>query len=709
MSIVYFCKTVRQLLAAFVHSRLYHNHGEKILFINEWLHVRFPDLQHSASELNFNKIVIYNTWDITDCNNADEDRLVGDIVKYYDALIKNNNVDFSQVSDFYLFASLRFSIYLSKKNISFNLMEDAEGVASKFGFVSWTPETDKVDKNKLAKKYGLLDGSSQLIKNTYANTSVNNYHELNSKTIDFSLLNSIKELPPEFISNLIKIFNNGNELHLSSNSVVLLSQNKLNFQYSGSVFWGLICDCFLPSDFFFKAHPGDDNQYPLLEDRSINKNLPSELLQYYGSIDFAGVSSSGLQFSHSKKYILGNEYLEYDPLFTKISLEILAKNGINELKYIGKYKDYFKLQYEKVFSKEYVECKSGFCISESENCTEKEYIQKTSKNSKYNCRFIVLNSSSIIESIYINTSNLQIFDIARIKLARSNLDAYIVPATVESATIAAVVVDLPIEFGNRDFQAFIGRSYRDGRGVPKDLDKAAEWMRKAAKQNLGWAKNELFDILWTINTPESLREMIDIGQAYADMGDGGAMGRIGRAYRYGRGVPKDLMKAANWMRKSREKKVLWADWELFEILYSINTPESIKEAISIAEPLANAGNAELQARMAIAYRDGRGVDKDLIKSAELMRAAYKKGISWAGKELCDILWQIDTPEADAEMISIAMSQAEKGNSEFEARMARAYRDGRGVPRDKEKAIALFRSAESKGIKWVSTELEKMNN
>ena len=44
--------------------------------------------------------------------------------------------------------------------------------------------------------------------------------------------------------------------------------------------------------------------------------------------------------------------------------------------------------------------------------------------------------------------------------------------------------------------AELGRCYRDGKGVGKDLVKAAEWMRKAADQDLGWAKNELFDILW---------------------------------------------------------------------------------------------------------------------------------------------------------------------------------------------------------------------
>ena len=117
-----------------------------------------------------------------------------------------------------------------------------------------------------------------------------------------------------------------------------------------------------------------------------------------------------------------------------------------------------------------------------------------------------------------------------------------------------------------EFMGHLGRAYRDGRGVPRDLDKAAEWMRKAADKNVGWAKNELFDILWKINTPESHKEMISVAKVFAEAGDGGAMGRLGRAYRDGRGVEQDLDKAAEWMRKAADKNVGWAKNELSKIL-----------------------------------------------------------------------------------------------------------------------------------------------
>ena len=49
---------------------------------------------------------------------------------------------------------------------------------------------------------------------------------------------------------------------------------------------------------------------------------------------------------------------------------------------------------------------------------------------------------------------------------------------------------------NEDADAMgrLGRAYRDGKGVGKDLGKAAEWMGKAAGKSVNWEK-ELSDLL----------------------------------------------------------------------------------------------------------------------------------------------------------------------------------------------------------------------
>ncbi|MCB5279965.1 MAG: sel1 repeat family protein, partial [Candidatus Cloacimonetes bacterium] len=183
----------------------------------------------------------------------------------------------------------------------------------------------------------------------------------------------------------------------------------------------------------------------------------------------------------------------------------------------------------------------------------------------------------------------------------------------------------------------LGRAYRDGKGVKRDLDKAAEWMRKAADKNVGWAKNELFDILWRIDTPESMEEMISVATANAEAGEGGAMGRLGRAYRDGKGVKRDLDKAAEWMRKAADKNVGWAKNELFDILWRIDTPESMEEMISVATEFAEKGDGNAMGRLGRAYREGKGVPQDFDTAAEWMRKAADKNLGWAKNELAAIL------------------------------------------------------------------------
>ena len=62
-----------------------------------------------------------------------------------------------------------------------------------------------------------------------------------------------------------------------------------------------------------------------------------------------------------------------------------------------------------------------------------------------------------------------------------------------------------------------------------------------------------------------MEEMISVATEFAEKGDGGAMGRLGRAYRDGKGVPQDMNKAAEWMRKAADKNIRWAKNELFDI------------------------------------------------------------------------------------------------------------------------------------------------
>lgn len=122
---------------------------------------------------------------------------------------------------------------------------------------------------------------------------------------------------------------------------------------------------------------------------------------------------------------------------------------------------------------------------------------------------------------------------------------------------------------NEYFEGYLGRMYRDGRFVTKNLHCAADWMRKGSKKNVSWIANELFDVLWELNTSELDVEMVSLVEASSTAGDGHACGRLARAYRFGRGVSRDEKKAIELYKKAIEKKVSWASKELDDMAKSI--------------------------------------------------------------------------------------------------------------------------------------------
>ena len=56
-----------------------------------------------------------------------------------------------------------------------------------------------------------------------------------------------------------------------------------------------------------------------------------------------------------------------------------------------------------------------------------------------------------------------------------------------------------------------------------------------------------------------------------------------------------------------------------------------------------------------AYREGRGVDKDLNKAIKLTRQSYQGGASDAGNELFRMLWELNTPKYSRELKAITTS------------------------------------------------------
>lgn len=265
------------------------------------------------------------------------------------------------------------------------------------------------------------------------------------------------------------------------------------------------------------------------------------------------------------------------------------------------------------------------------------------------------------------------------------------------------------ESGNSDCQYRMGRAYHYGRGVKKDLIIASEWLRLATNSKHLQSLIELSDVLWEIGTPKSYAEMIDLVKPLAIKENGDCLIRLGKAYRYGKGVEKDLSKARYLTRKAVNKKTRRASLILFDILWEINDDDSDKEMLDLIKPMATKGNSDGQLRLARAYRFGRGVSKDLNEAAYWMKRAYDSGNKFAPAELFDILWEINTPESNEYMINLGNKYVDLKNRGFLFRMGRAYLEGHGVPINQKLGEQYIVQAANKGLKDAQLLLDQMQN
>ena len=255
-----------------------------------------------------------------------------------------------------------------------------------------------------------------------------------------------------------------------------------------------------------------------------------------------------------------------------------------------------------------------------------------------------------------------------------------------------------------EYQIRLSRCYRDGRGIKKDLDKASKLMKDAANQNNDQAKIEYYDILWDINTPESHYLMVEFGQKESDSGNLELRARLARAYRDGKGVDKDLKKAAELMRTVLSDKPMWARWEYIDILYTIDTPAANEEAFAYLNSVIESGNKQYEARLARCYRDGKGTEVDVEKAIYYMRLAANKDLGWAKNQLFDLLWNCNNKEYDREAYLVIKPFAESGNGNAMRRLAKCYRDGRGVTVDLTMAEEWMSKAVDKKVKGTMDEL-----
>lgn len=190
------------------------------------------------------------------------------------------------------------------------------------------------------------------------------------------------------------------------------------------------------------------------------------------------------------------------------------------------------------------------------------------------------------------------------------------------------------ENGVAEAQHTLGFLYDFGAITPEDDQKAAEWYRLAAEQELTSVKTIVSEL-----TKKNNLTVLKILAGDAANGVVDAQIKLGAMYQFGLIAPEDDKKAAQWYRLAAEQ-----------------------------------GDSKAQIIMGLKSANGQGVVKDGKEAMRWYRLAVEKRVEMA--EIYSL-----AKESVPQALKILTSDAEKGIDEAQNNLGYMYEFGTGVPQD----------------------------
>ena len=244
----------------------------------------------------------------------------------------------------------------------------------------------------------------------------------------------------------------------------------------------------------------------------------------------------------------------------------------------------------------------------------------------------------------------------------------------------------------------MGKAY-----ISSDLDRAIDCFKKAG--DVGSTS-----LLWTLlkkTTPEAYNEARIIAENIIDSPDS-TRGNISAAsyvlsiiYYCGNGVKIDYDKSIYYCQKCAFDTYPHYDY-LLKALINRNKPGDFEYAQSIINYHIKKGDKDALKWMGRIFNSFPAPFRDVSKSCDWYRLAINNGIN-CYPEFIDVLWKINSPLADCELVTIASHHVD--DPVCAAKLGYAYMRGRGVKQDFAKAASLMEKY-SIGKRWWSLQVLK---
>ena len=254
-------------------------------------------------------------------------------------------------------------------------------------------------------------------------------------------------------------------------------------------------------------------------------------------------------------------------------------------------------------------------------------------------------------------------------------------------------------------QVDLGMMYRYGHGVPKDVDLAAMWWRRAADRGNAYARSQLHALNLDGDDEAAPQSRKSTHPEHAPKTAAGAA-ELGEAeasddVRPEKAQPDEPRKSQSRKGEARTNSVKPSGAATVDASSSadLKPVDAVAgEPVSIAPPRSQVA--------AIPQIDSAPATPQ--RAAALYRRIAEQGDANAQVRLADMYLNGDgLPQDDAQAILWFHKSAEQGNPEAQFRLGLMIRDGRGAPRDDAEALVWLRKAADQGDVQAEVNLAEM--
>jgi TPR repeat protein len=156
----------------------------------------------------------------------------------------------------------------------------------------------------------------------------------------------------------------------------------------------------------------------------------------------------------------------------------------------------------------------------------------------------------------------------------------------------------------------VGVAYNEGIAVPRDVEEAITWFRKADALNFPAASFNIGKLLQQA-TPPRHEESLAALKRSAELGYPDAFASVGYVYEHGIGVEKNTAEAIRWYEKGVEKNDIWSANNLgLAYLNGEGVEKNLDKARELFLNAAAQNNSASLQSLGYIYHNGIGVPKD---------------------------------------------------------------------------------------------------